>query len=207
MIYDSLYRKYRDRDKAIEKQKIMDIILCILTVIIIPAVTALVIYLILRRLNIFGLILVFAGTVAFSVSDLVKKHKNGYRYVHCNHNISGIIKNFEAENGKGVIAYGEARNESSVFKYTLSNEARVNCAVDFGQYTFTVFNDEWDEVTKFKAEREEDFEEVLPEALAFAAALEKKPDGEYDESLADDEEYGAPDEYAEEEDDEEKDEE
>lgn len=184
MGYDSLYRKYRDRNKAIEKLKIIDVILSVISVVVIPAAAFFIIYLITKRFNFLFLIVLFGGTLAFSLFDLIKKHKNGYRYVHCSHDVRGMIKNFEAENGKGSCSYGETMNAETVFKYTLFNDARVNCSADFGQYFFTVFNDEWDEVEKFKAEREEDFEDVMTAALEFAASLEKKPDGEYDESLA-----------------------
>lgn len=183
MGYDSLYRKYRNRKEAIEKYKITDVILCITAVIVIPTLTALIVYLITKRVNYLLIILMFAGTVVFSVSNLINNRRNGYRYVHCSHNAGGTIKSFEAEHGKGAVSYGEIRNDGTVFKYTLSNDARVNCSVDFGEYTFTVLNDEWDEVKKFKAEKEEDFEPVMSEALDFAASLEKKPGGEYDETL------------------------
>ena len=92
---------------------------------------------------------------------------------------------------------GEIAGGASVFKYTLSNEARVNCDTDFGTYTFTVYNDEWDEVEKFKAESEEAFKKTMIKALEFAISLEKKPDGEYDETLAPEEDDGG-DEYEEE---------
>lgn len=183
MGYDSLYTKYRDRDKAIEKLKKTDLIKTILFIIVAPAVVTLAAFLITKKFNLFICILSFAAAAAFSVTDLVRRHKNGYRYVHCTHDVKGILKPFEAEHGKGVYAYGEIASGACVFKYTLSNEARVNCDTDFGTYTFTVYNDEWDEVEKFTAEREEDFEQTMLKALEYTASLEKQPEGEYDESL------------------------
>ncbi len=187
MGYDSLYTKYRDRDKAIEKLKKTDLIKTILFIIVAPAVVTLAAFLITKKFNLFICILSFAAAAAFSVTDLVRRHKNGYRYVHCTHDVKGILKPFEAEHGKGVYAYGEIASGACVFKYTLSNEARVNCDTDFGTYTFTVYNDEWDEVEKFKAESEEAFKKTMIKALEFAISLEKKPDGEYDETLMPDE--------------------
>ncbi len=187
MGYDSLYTKYRDRDKAIEKLKKTDLIKTILFIIVAPAVVTLAAFLITKKFNLFICILSFAAAAAFSVTDLVRRHKNGYRYVHCTHDVKGILKPFEAEHGKGVYAYGEIASGACVFKYTLSNEARVNCDTDFGTYTFTVYNDEWDEVEKFKAESEEAFKKTMIKALEFAISLEKKPDGEYDETLIPDE--------------------
>ena len=187
MGYDSLYTKYRDRDKAIEKLKKTDLIKTILFIIVAPAVVTLAAFLITKKFNLFICILSFAAAAAFSVTDLVRRHKNGYRYVHCTHDVKGILKPFEAEHGKGVHAYGEIASGACVFKYTLSNEARDNCDTDFGTYTFTVYNDEWDEVEKFKAESEEAFKKTMIKALEFAISLEKKPDGEYDETLMPDE--------------------
>ena len=187
MGYDSLYTKYRDRDKAIEKLKKTDLIKTILFIIVAPAVVTLAAFLITKKFNLFICILSFAAAAAFSVTDLVRRHKNGYRYVHCTHDVKGILKPFEAEHGKGVYAYGEIASGACVFKYTLSNEARINCDTDFGTYTFTVYNDEWDEVEKFKAESEEAFKKTMIKALEFAISLEKKPDGEYDETLMPDE--------------------
>lgn len=184
MGYDSLYTKYRDRETAIEKLKKIDLIKTIIFIIVSPAVVTLAAFLITKKFNLFICILAFVSAAAFSVTDLVRRNKNGYRYVHCSHDIKGILKPFEAEHGKGVFSYGEIVSGASVFKYTLYNEARVNCDTDFGTYTFTVYNDEWDEVEKFKADCEEAFKKTMIKALDFASSLEKKPDGEYDESLA-----------------------
>ena len=204
MGYDSLYTKFRDREKAIEQLKKQDIIILIILVIAVPAALFGLYFLIFKRLNLNILLPIVAAVAAdiMLIFDFVKKRKNDYRYVHCTHDTKGIIKRFEEKNGKGVAfdnSYGGSFNEGKVFKYTLYNETRVNCDVDFGQYTFTVFNDEWDEVAKFKAEREEDFKRTFKQALKCAASLEKKPDGEYDETLAAEEYDGGEDEYEEDE--------
>ncbi len=188
MGYDSLYMKLRDREKAIEQLKKQDIIFLIILTVGIPAALFGLYFLLLRRLNVNVLLpaVASAAAVGMLIFDFVKKRKNNYRYVHCTHDTRGIIKRFEAKNGKGVSfdnSYGGSFNEGKVFKYTLFNETRVNCDVDFGVYTFTVFNDEWDEVRKYTAESEEDFKRTFKQALKFAASLEKKPDGEYDETL------------------------
>ena len=188
MGYDSLYTKLRDREKAIEEFKKQDFIFLIILVLGVPAALFGLYFLLLKRLNVNILLPVIASAAAvvILIVDFVKKRKNGYRYVHCTHDVKGIIKKFEDKHEKGKAydnSYGGSSNEGKVFKYTLYNDTRVNCDVDFGQYTFTVYNDEWDEVQKFKAEREEDFKRTFLQALKFAASLEKLPDGEYDETL------------------------
>ena len=188
MGYDSLYSKLRDRDKAIEQLKKQDIIFLIILVIGIPAALFLLYFLLLKKLSVNILLPIIASAAAdiILIFDFVKKRKNDYRYVHCTHDVKGIIKKFEDKHEKGKAydnSYGGAFNEGKVFKYTLYNDTRVNCDVDFGQYTFTVYNDEWDEVQKFKAESEEEFKRTFKQALKFAASLEKLPEGEYDETL------------------------
>ena len=192
MGYDSLYRKTHDRQKALKMLKKRDIISLILFIILFPAGVYLAHFLISlifkSSVNLFSVILISVLSVALIVFDFVKKLKSNYRYVHCSHDVKAVIKGFES--GREIQkktsldnTYGGSFNEGKFFKYTYENDARLNCDFDNGIYTFTVYNDEWDEVTKFTAEREEDFEETMLQALEFTASLEKKPDGEYDESL------------------------
>ncbi len=192
MGYDSLYRKTHDRQAAIKKLKKIDIITLIIFIILFPAGVYLIHFLISlifkSSVNYFSVIIISVLSVALIIFDFVKKIKSNYRYVHCSHDIKAIIKGFEAErvtDKKTALdnSYGGSFNEGKLFKYTYVNDARLNCDFDNGVYTFTVCNDEWDEVTKFAAEREEDFEETMLKALEFTASLEKKPEGEYDETL------------------------
>ena len=192
MGYDSLYRKTHDRQAAIRLLKRIDIITFILFLFLFPAGVYLVHFLFSlifkNGINYFSVILISVLSVALIIFDFVKKLKSNYRYVHCRHDIKNIIKGFESERNTQKktsldSTYGGSFNEGKLFRYTYENDARLNCDFDNGIYTFTVYNDEWDEVKKFTAEREEDFEETMLQALEFTASLEKKPDGEYDESL------------------------
>lgn len=192
MGYDSLYRKTHDRAAAIKLLKRTDIIILIILTVLFPAGVFLAHYLISlifkSTVNWFSVIIISVLSVALILFDFVKKMKSNYRYVHCTHDIKAIIKGFESEQKtekKTALdnSYGGSFNEGKYFKYTYENDARLNCDFDNGVYTFTVYNDEWDEVKKYTAEREEDFEDTMTAALEFTASLEKKPDGEYDESL------------------------
>lgn len=192
MSYDSCYKKTHDRQAAIILLKRNDIILLILFAVLFPAGVYLVHFLIslifITSINYFSVIFISVASVVLVIFDYSKKVKSNYRYVHCTHDIKAVLKQFEAEreNEKKPSfdnAYGGMFNEGKVFRYTLSNDARVSCDFDNGIYTFKVYNDEWDEVGNFTAEREEDFEEVMLKSLGSAASLEKQPDGEYDESL------------------------
>ena len=192
MGYDGLYRKTHDRQAAIKKLKKIDIITLIIFIILFPAGVYFLHFLISlifkSSVNYFSVIIISVLSVALIIFDFVKKIKSNYRYVHCTHDIKAIIKAFESEHTADKKttfdnSYGGSFNEGKLFKYTYVNDARLNCDFDNGVYTFTVYNDEWDEVKKFTAECEEDFEETMLKALEFTASLEKKPDGEYDESL------------------------
>lgn len=192
MGYDSCYKKTHDRASAIKKLKKTDVIIMIVFVLLFPAGVYLIHYLISlifkNTVNIFSVIIISAASVALIIFDYVKKLKSNYRYVHCTHDIKAIIKDFESDkqlSKKPSLdnTYGGSFNEGKMFKYTYENDARLNCDFDDGVYTFTVYNDEWDEVEKFTAEREEDFEQTMLKALEYTASLEKQPEGEYDESL------------------------
>lgn len=192
MGYDSCYKKTHDRTAAIKKLKKTDVIILIVFVLLFPAGVYLIHYLISlifkNTVNIFSVIIISAASVALIIFDYVKKLKSNYRYVHCTHDIKAIIKDFESDkqlSKKPSLdnTYGGSFNEGKMFKYTYENDARLNCDFDDGVYTFTVYNDEWDEVEKFTAEREEDFEQTMLKALEYTASLEKQPEGEYDESL------------------------
>ena len=192
MSYDSFYRKTHDRQASLKLLKRRDIILLIISIILIPAVVFLIHYLISvlfsRSLNIVSAILISGITVVIIIFDFYKRIKSNYRFVHCSHDTKTMIKNFESSHDitKKTLfdnVYGGIYNEGKMFKYTYENDAALDCNFDNGVYTFSVLNDEWDVVEKLTAEREEDFEETMFKALEIVASLEKKPDGEYDESL------------------------
>ena len=115
------------------------------------------------------------------------------RYLHVSHNkeIKSVVREYGAKLS--------LRNPhgKDIFSATFDNDACIECSYDRNVYTFSVKNDEWDEVASLTA-GEFDFGQKLKKAAETAASLEKMPDGEYDESLApetdpdeyDDEEYG-----------------
>ena len=192
MSYDSFYRKTQNREAALKLLKKRDIILLIVFVFLFPALIYLIHFLVSLMfkspVNIVSVILLSAISVVVIVYDFIKKMKNNYRFVHCSHDTKAVIKAFESgrELTKKTLfdnAYGGIFNEGKMFKYTYANDAALNCGFDNGVYTFSVLNDEWDEVKKFTTDREEDFDDVMFKALEYTASLEKQPDGEYDESL------------------------
>ena len=101
------------------------------------------------------------------------------RYLHVSHNkeIKSVVREYGA---KLSLRNPHGRD---IFSATFENDAGIECIYDRNVYTFTVKNDEWDEVTSLTA-GELDFGQKLKAAAETAASLEKKPDGEYDESLA-----------------------
>ena len=182
ILYDRLYKKYGDRDTAIEKLKRTDLTAVAVSLVLIPAAAFAALFFIFRRTVTPASVVIPLCLLIYIAVSYAARRKNGYRYVHCSHDVKGVIKEFETEKGCGEGMTGEG-GDGSVFKYTLDNDAAVNCSFDGGVYTFTVLNDEWDEAGSFTACREEDFEQTAKKALFYAASLEKKPDGEYDETL------------------------
>lgn len=192
MSYDSFYRKTQDREAALKLLKKRDIILLIIFVFLFPALIYLIHFLISLMVkspvNIISVILLSAISVVVIIYDFIKRMKGNYRFVHCSHDTKAVIKAFESgrELTKKTLfdnAYGGIFNEGKMFKYTYENDAALNCSFDNGVYTFSVLNDEWDEVKKFTTDREEDFDDTMLKALEYTASLEKQPEGEYDESL------------------------
>lgn len=125
------------------------------------------------------------------------------RYLHISHNreIMRVVRSCE---GKLSLRNPHGKD---VFSCTFDNDAYIDCTYEKGKYTFTVKNDEWDDVCSFEC-GDQDFEQTLDDAAKYAASLEKKPDGEYDESLMPEQDPDAGEEYFEdEEDDDEEDEE
>lgn len=74
---------------------------------------------------------------------------------------------------------------------TLANDAVIEMKYEDLCYRLTVKNDEWDAVETFTAENGEELYSALDSAASCAAALEKAPEGEYDDTAAetDEEEY------------------
>ena len=106
------------------------------------------------------------------------------RYLHVSHN-KDIRSVLHGMNVKTVMRNPHGKD---VFSCTFENDAYIDCTYDRNKYKFTVKNDEWDEVESFTC-GEADFEKTFKAAAEFACSLEKKPDGEYDESLMPEEDY------------------
>ncbi len=100
------------------------------------------------------------------------------RYLHVSHNAE-IRRVLRGRNAKTAMRNPHGKD---IFSCTFENDAFIDCTYDRNKYTFTVKNDEWDEVESFTC-GEADFEKTFRAAADFACSLEKKPDGEYDESL------------------------
>ena len=193
MSYDRYYKKTNDREAALKLLKRSDTVVLVCFILLFPFFVILlhfIAWLIFHTpvtMAVISIVIVTAASYAIFISDYVKKRKNGYRYVHCTHDPRPTVKKFEERTGeKGKAfdnSYGGSWGEGKVFRYTLYNDARINCDFDGGIYKFTVYNDEWDEEAVYTADREEKFDGTFKAALWFAGSLEKQPEGEYDESL------------------------
>ena len=100
------------------------------------------------------------------------------RYLHVSHNAE-IRRVLRGRNAKTAMRNPHGKD---IFSCTFENDAYIDCTYDRNKYTFSVKNDEWDEVDSFTC-GEADFENTFRAAADFACSLEKKPDGEYDETL------------------------
>ena len=186
MNYDRLYKKTGDRQEAIRRLKNRDTLILILFILLFPAAVFLTFFLIFgKNMNVFLVVIISAAAVILMAADYAKKRKNGYKYVHLSRDVKRYVAKFEEKAGIRGKSFDDLSggffSEGRIFRYTLDNEARVKCDFEDGVYTFTVQNDEWDDVASYTS-GEEDFGSVLKTALRCAASLEKLPDGEYDEN-------------------------
>lgn len=184
MLYDRLYAKYKDRKTAIKKYRAIRIPLMTAAILLVPAALICAAYFLNRS---FGRTFspVSAGLIWVCAAALIlmffsKDIKNDYRYLRCSHDFRSVIKEHAGGHISGLQTEG---SDGFLFSYTAGNDSVTECRFCDGVYTFTVKNDEWDEAAVFRAGTEEDFEKTAGEAIAFALSLEKRPGGEYDESL------------------------
>lgn len=184
MLYDSLYEKYGDRQTALKHYRKIRVPLMVICFILIPAACVSAAYLLnglfQRKGSPMSAAVIWACSAGLTVLFFMKDLKKDYRFVRCRHDIGGLIKPFEKGGGTCLKTDG---GDGFVFSFTSENDAITECTFCDGVYTFTVKNDEWDETASFTAGTEEEFEQTAKKALSFAAALEKRPGGEYDESL------------------------
>ena len=189
--------------KIIKKKKTAKLVYKFVSVFLYLALAAAVTVLLIIRVKKVGFDLsgaVYVICIIALLSCLTEELFFKIRYLHVSHNkeIKRVL------HPMGVKPAIRSAHGKDVFSCTFDNDAYLECTYEKSRYTFTVKNDEWDELLNYRS-GEADFEQVLREAAEYAASLEKKPDGEYDESLAaeEDEEYDG-EEYAEEEDEEER---
>ena len=187
--------------RIIKKRKTAKLVYKFVSVFLYLALTAAVTVLLVIRIKKTGLDMtcgMYFVCIVFLMSCLIEELFFKIRYLHVSHNKE--IKRVAREAGvKPVIRNPHGKD---IFSCTFDNDAFIECTYEKNKYHFSVKNDEWDEIANYQS-GEDDFEDVLREAAVFTASIEKKPGGEYDESLMpeeDGEEYG--EEYGEEEPDE-----
>ena len=182
--------------RIIKKRKTAKLVYKFVSVFLYLALSALVTVLLVIRVKKVGFdpaSLVYVILVIYLMTSLTDELFFKIRYLHVSHNkeIKSVLR------GTGVRPYIKNPHGRDVFSCKFDNDAYIECIYEKNKYHFTVKNDEWDEVQTFES-GENDFSEAFRSAVECASALVKEPEGEYDESLAEDEEYEAEEEYYEE---------
>lgn len=183
MLYDRLYEKHGDRDAALKEYRRIRIPLFIGCAVLIPLTLVSAAYLIGghfgRRFSPVSAALILICSLLLVIISFLKDLKGDYRYVHCHRDANLCVKGFTG--GDTTLVTEGA--DGFIFSFTSDNGAVTECTFCDGTYTFRVKNDEWDEVAVFYAAAEEEFDGAAKKALSFASAIEKRPGGEYDETL------------------------
>ena len=172
-LYD-LLTKFMKKPKAKITYKIVSSLFYLL-------LAAVVIVLLLVRINKIGLDIAggfYIAAVIVLFYCFCSELFSSSRYLHVSHNKA--IKEILGE--KGVKPTFHDPHGKNVFQCVFENDARVECTYDRGKYTFSVKNDEWDEVQSFTS-GDKGFDDALRSAVEYALTIEKLPEGEYDESL------------------------